>query len=373
MIETISDFKGTTITVDLADRSYPIYVGSDIYELFGQAFQRHCPARRAVIVTDENVGPLYGQAVSHSLQSVGVETHLMAFGAGEASKRMAVAEVLYDKFFDLAIERADVVVALGGGVVGDLAGFIAATFKRGLNYVQVPTTLLAMVDSSVGGKTGINHTRGKNMIGAFHQPKLVFADVKALQTLEPRELGCGLAETVKHAVIRDGEFFGLLESKTQEIQRLAGEFMVELVARNCRIKAAVVTADECEAGLRGILNLGHTIGHTFETVLTNCDYHHGEAVSLGMVGAVRLALGRGLLDERSVSSIIKLLEAFGLPVSVDKKLPVDAMYKAMLQDKKVKAGKINFVLPTGIGSCTFANDLAESEIKTAIESLVCVG
>ena len=283
---------------------------------------------------------------------------------------MSVVEECYDQLFDFNVERSDAIVALGGGVVGDLAGFVAASFKRGLNYVQVPTSLLAMVDSSIGGKTGINHPRGKNMIGAFHQPRLVFCDIATLKTLPKRELSCGLAETVKHAVIRDAEFFDWLIEHCEAIKALDETLMEELVVRNCRIKASVVSADETEAGLRGILNFGHTIGHTFETLLTEMDLHHGEAISRGMVAAIRLAVGRKMIGEADEQRIIDLLAAYDLPIGFDRPLPVEELWQAMQHDKKVVDGKIRFVLPTAIGDCTFANDLTEAEVKGAIEGLV---
>jgi 3-dehydroquinate synthase len=369
MQENNQKFPGSTVSVDLGPKSYPVFVGSETLGLFGASFLQYCDSKKAVVVTDENVGPLYAQAVTESLNSSGVQTHTITVPAGEATKRREVVESIYDKLFDLSVERSDAIVALGGGVVGDLAGFVAATFKRGVHYVQLPTSLLAMVDSSIGGKTGINHPRGKNMIGAFYQPKMVFADIAVLKTLPRRELGCGLAETVKHAVIRDGEFFELMENHTDQIMNLEPELMVDLVVRNCRIKAAVVSADEFESGLRGILNLGHTIGHTIETVCADRDVHHGEAVSLGMVAAARLAAGRGLLKAETIDRITALLNRLNLPTSVNEGLPVDKLYEAMKQDKKVKAGKIRFVLPTSIGSCAFVDDISEDDIKNAIKGI----
>ena len=372
MQENNQNFPCSTVTVDLGPKSYPIFVGSETLAIFGAFFLQHCDSKKAVVITDENVGPLYAQAVTKSLNGSGVQSHTITVPAGEATKRKEVVESIYDKLFDLSIERSDVVIALGGGVVGDLAGFVAATFKRGLNFVQLPTSLLAMVDSSIGGKTGINHPRGKNMIGAFYQPKMVFADTAVLKTLPRRELGCGLAETVKHAVIRDGEFFEHLENHADQIMNLEPALMVDLVVRNCRIKAAVVSADELESGLRGILNLGHTIGHTIETVCADRDVHHGEAVSLGMVAAARLAAGRGLLKTETIERIIALLNRLNLPTSVSEELPVDKLYEAMKQDKKVRAGKIRFVLPTSLGSCVFVDDISEADIKNAIKELFIV-
>ncbi|MCK4629339.1 MAG: 3-dehydroquinate synthase, partial [Sedimentisphaerales bacterium] len=369
MLKNNPNFPGSTVSVDLGPKSYPVFVGSETLALFGAFFLQHCDSRKAVVITDENVGPLYAQAVNENLNNSGVQGHTITVPAGEATKRREVVESIYDKLFDLSIERSDAIVALGGGVVGDLAGFVAATFKRGVNYVQLPTSLLAMVDSSIGGKTGINHPRGKNMIGAFYQPKMVFADIAVLKTLPRRELGCGLAETVKHAVIRDVEFFRHLENHTDQIMNLEPELMIDLVVRNCRIKAAIVSADEFESGLRGILNLGHTIGHTIETVCADRDVHHGEAVSLGMVAAARLAIGRGLLKAETIDRITALLNRLNLPTSVSEELPVDKLYEAMKQDKKVRAGKIRFVLPTSLGSCTFVDDISEDDIKNAIKEL----
>ena len=357
------------MAVELAERSYPIYVTAEGFDTFGLRFREHCGSRRAVIITDNNVGPIYAERVAASLSQAGVDSRVASVAGGESSKRMAVVESLYDQLFDFTLERTDAIVALGGGVVGDLAGFVAATYKRGLDYVQAPTSLLAMVDSSVGGKTGINHPRGKNMIGAFHQPRLVYAAVSALETLPPRELSCGLTETVKHAVIRDQAFFTYLEGNVEQVLALAPEQTVDLVVRNCRIKAAVVSADERETGLRGILNFGHTIGHALETVWAGKDVHHGEAVALGMTAAARIAINRNMLKAEDAERIMALLAAFGLPLKAPHDLPINAIYAAMQHDKKVHAGKIKFILPTGLGSCTFVEDLTEAEMKCAIGTL----
>lgn len=362
-------FSGQVVDVELGANSYHIYVGADILPELGRFVERTCGRCRVIMVSDQNVARLYGQTVEKILRQSGGEVHQLKVAPGESSKRMAVVERLYDQLFDFSVERTDALVALGGGVVGDLAGFVAATFKRGIKYVQVPTSLLAMVDSSIGGKTGINHPRGKNMIGSFHQPKLVLADTAVLETLPRRELGCGLAETVKHAVIRDGSFFELLEQNSGAIMKLQGELLSEVVAWNCRIKAQVVSADEREAGLRRILNFGHTIGHVIETVMADRDFHHGEAVSLGMVAAAGLAVKRGMLTAAQCERIVNLLKVFDLPVVLTGDIPTEQLYRAMQQDKKVEAGKIVFVLPTAIGACTMVDDLSEAEITAAIESL----
>ena len=369
IIDTLANFDGQIVPVPLGPRSYPIYIAAGSLGGLGRAIKYHRKDGKAVIITDRNVGELYGQIALKSAEQEDIPAEIITIPPGEKSKRSAVAEDIYNKLFDYGIERQDTIIALGGGVVGDLAGFAAATFKRGVNYVQVPTSLLAMVDSSVGGKTGINHNRGKNMIGAFYQPKFVFADIETLKTLPARELGCGWAETVKHAVIKDGEFFEQLEQNAESAMKLKPDRLVELVARNCRIKAAVVAADERESSLRGILNFGHTIGHTIETVMADRDFHHGEAVALGMIAAAKLAVKRGLLTTDQAGRITNLLAAFGLATTIEKPIPTDDMYQAMRHDKKNKAGRIRFVLPRGLGRCEFVDDLTEAEIKEAIKSL----
>ena len=364
-----NDFPGSLVTVDLDQRSYPILIGSGILIDLGRYLQTICGSTKVVLISDTNVEPLYASKVLLGLESAQIVGHVISVAAGESSKSASTIEMIYDRLFDFSIERSDIIVALGGGVVGDIAGYVAATFKRGIGYVQVPTTLLAMVDSSVGGKTGINHARGKNMIGAFHQPKFVFTDIDILETLPQRELGCGLAETVKHAVIRDQGFFVELENNTEALASLESVAIMKMVEKNCRIKAEIVSADESESGLRGILNFGHTIGHAIETVLADRDYHHGEAVALGMVAAARLAVKRSLITLDDCDRIISLLAAFNLPIHITGELPADLLYQAMLHDKKVKDGKLNCVLPTAIGSCVFVDDLAEKEIKEAIGNL----
>ena len=358
------------LTVDLGDRSYPIHVGAGILEdHLGKAFTQYCDARAALIVTDEHVGPLYEKAATESLKAAGIATASVTVPAGEKSKSFEGLNAVYDALFAMNAERRDAVVALGGGVVGDLAGFAAGTFKRGMRFIQVPTTLLAMVDSSIGGKTGINHVRGKNMIGVFHQPAMVFADTATLKTLPGEQLGCGLAETVKHAVIRDTAFFEELSQQVSDILALDAAVMGKLVVRNCRIKAAVVSADEREAGLRGILNFGHTVGHGIEAAMYG-KFHHGQAVALGMAAAGRLSVERELMTVEQLERMTALLTAFGLPTAIKETVDVDAIYEAMKQDKKVTGGKMRFVLAEGIGNCRFTDDLDEKQIKAVIASLV---
>ncbi len=364
-----NNFNGKIITVELKERSYPIYIGSGILDDFGQYLKFHCQCKQVIIITDSNVGPLYSQKLQNSLIKASVQSRVITVSAGEKSKDLSVVSDIYDRLFEFKAERSDAIIALGGGVVGDLAGFVAATFKRGTKFVQVPTSLLAMSDSSVGGKTGVNHKYGKNMIGAFYQPAFVYADVDTLNTLPPLELGCGLAETVKHACIRDASFFAELQKNKQQILNLQQDILIDIVHNNCRIKAEVVAADERENSLRKILNYGHTIGHTFETVLKQYDYHHGQAVALGIIAANYIACQRKMLSDEQALQIKQLLKDFGLPVAVKHSLPIDAMFEALLQDKKIEAGKIVFILLEAIGKCCIKDDITATEAKAAIAYL----
>ncbi len=357
-MKTYEKFSGKIVPVELGNRSYPIYIGDNILDNLGECLKYHLGQKKAAIVTDTNVGKLYASRVQQSLENAGIKTCLITVEAGEKSKRQEVLDKLYDQMFDFELERSDSVVALGGGVIGDLAGFAAASFKRGTQFVQVPTSLLAMVDSSVGGKTGINHPRGKNMIGAFYQPSFVYADVATLKTLSPRELSCGLAESVKHGVIRNAEFFEWMEENADLIVKCDSKMMTYLVGENVKVKAGVVAQDEKEGGLRRILNYGHTFGHAVE-VLFKVDgenlYHHGEAVSIGIAYANRLAIDREMLTGDDAKRIENLLAAFSLPLVPNMcghpEVTAEKLDEAMKHDKKVKDGKIVFVLANGIGSC----------------------
>ena len=360
----------TTITVDLKDRSYPIYITNTNMQGLGQTFRQHLNTSRCVIITDENVAKIHAKTVAQSLADQNIKTHILTVKPGEASKRMNVVEQLYDQLFDLNLERTEAIAALGGGIVGDLAGFVAATYKRGVPFIQIPTSLLAMVDSSIGGKTGINHKKGKNMIGAFYQPTMVYADISTLNTLPPRELSCGLAECVKHAVIKDNNLFHWLQEQANEIKNLNQNILMELVIKNCQIKANVVSQDETESDLRGILNFGHTIGHALEIALADKDLHHGEAVSLGMIAESNLAIKQDLFETQDLQKLTNLLKAFSLPTKSNTPLNQETILKLMRQDKKVHQGKIKFALPTALGTCTFADNIDDEKIKQAIESII---
>lgn len=350
--------QNSVVPVALGDRSYPIYTGHNILDSLGETLAYHLGRKKAVIVTDSNVGRLYAGRAKASLENAGIKTGVIEVIPGENSKDKDTLFSIYDELFDLEIERSDTIIALGGGVIGDLAGYAAASFKRGTNFVQVPTSLLAMVDSSVGGKTGINHPRGKNMIGAFYQPAFVLADVNVLKTLPARELACGLAESVKHGIIQNLSFFEWMEENYQEILKCKPETMAKLVAENVKVKAGVVAQDEKESSIRQILNYGHTFGHAVEVLFKENGenkYHHGEAVAIGIVYANKLAIQKGMLSDSQSQRINNLLSKFNLPLTADfashPEITQDKIEDAIRHDKKVKNGKLIYILPEGIGKC----------------------
>jgi len=348
------------VRVELGERSYIIRVQPGLLDKFAFLLPK---ASKAAIITDSNVGPLFAERVKYALTKV--EHHqpgVITIPAGDDHKNSETLATIYDRMFELGLDRSSLVIALGGGVVGDIAGYAAATFMRGIRYVQVPTTLLADVDSSVGGKTGINHPCGKNMIGAFHQPSAVFIDPAALQTLPKRELAAGMAEVIKYGVIRDAEFFQFLEDHAADVRGLQPDAIQQLIVRCCEIKADVVTADEREGGVRAILNYGHTIGHALEAITGYSFYRHGEAVAIGMNLAARIACRMGMIAEEMVNRQARLLREFGLPTEPE---PVDKDRLAALLhgDKKARAGRVRFVLPVDIGSVVISEDVTDEMVK----------
>lgn len=351
------------ITVDLGVRSYNICIGSGILPELGGRYLKTLPVgKKVLVITNPKVRRLYGQIVKECLSGAGYAVLVGEMGDGEKYKTMATAERLYDLAYASGIDRLSPVVALGGGVVGDTAGFVAATYLRGVPLIQVPTTLLAQVDSSVGGKVAVNHPRGKNIIGVFYQPRLVLADVNLLKTLPPRELRSGLAEVIKYGVIWSEEFFSWLEENIEAL--LAGEAgsLVHVVRESCRIKAKVVEADETEGGLRAILNYGHTAGHAVEALTGYKKYTHGEAVGIGMVVAARLARSLDLLDFSELSRIEALVRRVGLPHELPENLLVEDLVESFSHDKKVAGGKLTFVLPGRIGKVDIKKDLTRETL-----------
>jgi 3-dehydroquinate synthase len=324
-------------------------------------------ATLAFVVGDENVRG-HADAVARSLAAAGFRVESAILPPGEEQKCLASASALYDRLVEARADRKTLVVAVGGGVVGDLAGFVAATFNRGLGLLMVPTTLLAMVDSSVGGKVGINHPRGKNLIGAFHQPVGVWIDTATLDTLPDREYRSGLAEVVKYGVILDGDLFAFLEANIAAILAREPAAVRHLVACSCRLKADVVERDEREeTGLRAVLNYGHTFAHAFETVGGYGAWLHGEAVAAGMVCASRLAERRGLVNADITDRQTKLLAAFGLPVA-PRDWPADALIEVMRSDKKAEAGRLRFVLPVRLGEVRLFDDVPEEDVRAVLAS-----
>ena len=346
-----------TVHVDLAARSYEISLGSGNIESIGSAAQKWLNQTgtqplKCFVVTDSNVLQPHANAVKAALKAAGADVRVVCIKPGEASKSLRETSDLYDELVDFRADRKTVVLAVGGGVVGDLAGFVAATYARGLRFLQVPTTLLAMVDSSVGGKTGVNHPQGKNLIGAFHQPVGVFIDTDTMRTLPDREYRAGLAEVVKYGVILDEEFFAYLEQNVERINQRDAEVLRYIVARSCELKAHVVKEDEYETtGLRAILNYGHTYAHAFEALAGYGQLLHGEAVAIGMMCGIRLAEHLGRVGHESVKRQQELLTAVQLPVDVPSDLVErhSDILNCMLLDKKTVAGDLKFVLPDRIG------------------------
>ena len=335
-----------TLTVDLGERSYPIYIGRRL--LSNPALYRpHIPGRQVMIVTNTTVGPLYLEDVKAAL--AGYELAEVVLPDGEEHKTVATLDLIFDALLSRRFDRGCTLVALGGGVVGDMAGFAAACYQRGVDFIQVPTTLLAQVDSSVGGKTGVNHALGKNMIGAFHQPRCVIADTDALETLPDRELAAGIAEIIKYGLINDPEFFAWLEDHMDGLVRREPDALAFAIERSCADKAAVVAADERESGQRALLNLGHTFGHAIETGMGYGQWLHGEAVAAGMCLAARMSRMLGWLPAEEERRVRTLIERAGLPVDPPSELGAERFVELMAVDKKVIAGRLRLVLLQGIG------------------------
>jgi len=356
------------VRVNLGPRSYDIVVDSGNLSHLGRFVQQRGRVTHAVIITDSNVAQHHAAVAAESLRGEGVRVEVITLEPGESAKSVAKADALWNSLAQGKADRRTLVVAVGGGVVGDLAGFVAATYARGLRFVQVPTTLLAQVDSSVGGKVGVNLPSAKNMVGAFWQPLGVFIDTQVLATLPEREYRAGLAEVVKYGVILDANFFSFLENNVEALDRRDPQVLNHVVARSCRLKADIVERDEREeTGLRSVLNYGHTFAHAFETVTSYSLLLHGEAVSLGMICAGRLALALGRIDEEFVVRQKNLLQVLHLPVTVPG-LDPQPVLDAMARDKKVEHGQLRFVLPTRLGHVELVDDVAPSQALAALQA-----
>ena len=360
--------KLEAVTVEVGERSYPIDIGTGLLAGLGPAVAARFRAPRVHLVTNPTVGALYGGAAIASLEAAGFAVTLVEMPDGEEHKHLGTFGAILDRILDTRPERSWPVVALGGGVVGDVAGFAAASLLRGVPFVQVPTTLLSQVDSSVGGKTGVNHVRGKNLIGAFYQPGLVLIDLDTLASLPRRELLAGFAEVVKTAVILDAGLFSRLEERLDDVLRLEPGIMAEVVARCCALKAGVVTADERESGLRAVLNFGHTLGHAVESLTGYSALLHGEAVAIGMAFAARLSQRLGSCTADEADRVVALLARAGLPVRIPPALATEALADAVAGDKKVSGGQVKFVLMAGLGATRFER-LGMADIAAHVASL----
>ncbi len=353
------------LRVDLGRRSYDIVIGAGALDRVGEDVRSMGVGSRVTVVTNAVVRPLYGDRIEALLARSGFRVRVVEIPDGEVHKSLGTAEGLYDELIDFRMDRTCAVVALGGGVIGDLAGFVASTYLRGVPFVNVPTTLLAQVDSAVGGKTGVDHPKGKNLIGAFYQPRRVLCDLDVLRTLPKRELMAGMAEVVKYGVILDANFFSFVESRIDEILNLDAAAMAEVVRSSCEAKASVVERDELESGQRAILNFGHTLGHAIEALTGYSRFIHGEAVAIGMVAAARIAGAMGLCRDGDVQRLTALLERIGLPTRPPD-LEVEAVLDCMIHDKKVQDGRMRFILPERIGHVVIRDDVDPAVISSML-------
>ncbi len=357
------------LTVELAERGYEILIGSGLLDR-PELIKACLRTPRVALVSNSTVAPLYLKLLERGLEQVGVGVTPIILQDGEAHKTWESLNLIFDTLLAARCDRATTIVALGGGVVGDLAGFAAASYQRGVPFIQIPTTLLSQVDSSVGGKTGINHPHGKNMIGAFWQPRLVLADTDTLQTLPARELSAGMAEVIKYGLIRDLPFLEWLEAHIDGLMARDGELLSQAIERSCANKAAVVAADEFETakeGGRALLNLGHTFGHAIETGMGYGEWLHGEAVAAGMVMDAELSCRLGWITPADLERVVRLLQRAGLPVRAPK-LGASRYLELMSHDKKVIAGSLRLVLLKGIGQAVTSADAPRAEIAAAIEA-----
>lgn len=359
-----------TLTVDLGDRSYPIHIGDGLLRQ-ADLLLPHLAQKRVAIVTNTTVAPLYLAQVTGTLKAAGVSITPIVLPDGEVYKNWETLNLIFDALLRDRAERKTTLIALGGGVIGDMTGFAAASYQRGVPFIQIPTTLLSQVDSSVGGKTGINHPLGKNMIGAFYQPRVVLADTDTLKTLPARELSAGLAEIIKYGLIWDVEFLGWLEANMDKLRALEATAITHAIHRSCEIKAQVVGQDEREGGIRAILNLGHTFGHAIETGMGYGTWLHGEAVGAGMVMAADASRRMGWISEADVARTRRLICSAGLP-DVAPDLGLDRYLEFMGHDKKVESGKMRFVLLKKLGEAVITGDVPEATLRDTLAACCSV-
>lgn len=357
----------TLVTVGLDERSYAIHIRSGLLADIGADLQQNKYATRYGVISDEHVAGLYGDSLMQSLASVGIGAELITFLRGEESKNLQTMATLASELAGRGFDRGDGLIALGGGVTGDITGFLASIYMRGIPFVQVPTTLLAQVDSSVGGKTGVDIPEGKNLVGTFYQPRAVYIDTDVLQTLPREELQGGLAEVIKYGVIHDADFFAFLDSNRDAVLDLDQGVITRLISRCCEIKAWVVEQDEREGGLRRILNYGHTIGHAVEAA-SNFQIIHGMAVGIGMCAAADLAVKTGCLSRQDAQKIHTMVESYDLPVSVPAEIDRDAIRKYLLTDKKTIGGRVFYVLPETIGKVLITDQVRSEDVDSVLRN-----
>ena len=361
----------SVIEVNLPQTKYEIAIASGILNKLGDRMKDLNIGKKVLLVSNPEIFNYYGETALKSLQNAGFDlcTHLIP--AGEIHKNLDSIQQIYDTALNNHLERSSTLVALGGGVIGDMTGFAAATWLRGINFVQVPTSLLAMVDASFGGKTGVNHPRGKNLIGAFYQPRLVLIDPEVLRTLPPREFRAGMAEVIKYGIIWDADLFAELErvDRLDSLSVISEEFLQNILIRSCQAKAEVVSQDEKEGGLRAILNYGHTIGHAIESLTNYESLVHGEAVAIGMVTAGEIAINLGMWSEHEVERQYNLIKKAGLPTKIPTNLNPENILEILKTDKKVKAGKVRFILPEKIGQVIISDRVTAENIKPIIKKM----
>ncbi len=348
------------LNVDLDDRSYPIYIEAGLFS-GNSPLHKHISAKRVCIVTNDIVHPLYIEKIKQQLNDFDVDEVVLP--DGEAQKSLANFDVIMSHLLANGHGRDTTLIALGGGVIGDISGFAAACYQRGINFIQIPTTLLSQVDSSVGGKTAVNHPLGKNMIGAFYQPQAVLIDIDSLSTLPAREFSAGMAEVIKYGILGDKDFFVWLEDNIEKIKSSNTDTLIEMIQRCCQCKADIVGADEKEAGIRALLNLGHTFGHAIEAELGYGEWLHGEAVATGMVLAAKLAVTMNLIEVSDLRRIEALIAAFDLPLNAPSQMGLPEFMQHMRRDKKNLAGKLRFIVPTAIGQSEIRDDVTEGMLQ----------
>ena len=355
------------IRVELGERSYTISIGIGLLKDIGKTLQDLGFSSKIALISNPTVYSLYGKNVSAALMDAGYDLTEMLIPDGEEYKSLAYTEKIYDSLLKAKLDRKSALIALGGGVIGDITGFAASTYMRGIDFIQVPTTLLAQVDSSVGGKTGVNHPLGKNMIGTFWQPRFVCIDTATLRTLPRREFLSGLGEVIKYGVIWDKDFFSYLETNRDKIVQLDATALTHIIRRSCEIKSEIVSRDERESGLRAILNYGHTIGHAIETITGYKKYLHGEAVAIGMYMEAKLSYQLGLIKQKEVSRIKALIDSCELPSEMPDEIEINDLMEKMQLDKKTVAGKMHFVLPEKVGSVGIHGEIGAEDIKKLVE------